>query len=268
VIRGTPTIVGIPYDASSSFRRGAAGAPPAIRAALRSPAGNPWTEDLIDLSAPGTFGDAGDLDLPDSAASREVIERRVADVIASDRRPVVLGGDHSITYPVLRAVRPRCPRLSILHLDAHSDLYDVFEGDRFSHACPFARIMEEGLADQLVQVGVRALTGHQERQSVRFGVDIVDMRRWSAGDRPLIRHPVYVSFDLDALDPACAPGVAHREPGGLSVRDALGILQSLQLPIVGADIVEFNPDCDVAGMTATVAAKILKELVGAMVRTR
>jgi agmatinase len=185
-------------------------------------------------------------------------------VLAGGWRPLALGGDHSVTYPILRAIgRSRRP-LTILHIDAHPDLYDEFEGDRFSHAGPFARIMEEGLAARLVQVGIRTLTGHQRRQAERFGVEVIDMRAWLAGTRPILDGAVYISVDLDGLDPAYAPGVSHREPGGLSVRDVLGLIQDCGGEVVGADVVEFNPRQDVAGMTTTVAAKIVKEIAGRM----
>lgn len=264
--RLVPVLLGAPYDGSASFKRGAAQAPPRIRAALASHAGNTWTEDLQDLAAPGVWEDAGDLAMPNEHSAREVIERGVAAVLANGRRPVVLGGDHSITYPVLRAVRRHHPRLSIVHFDAHPDLYDVFEGDRYSHACPFARIMEEGLADQLVQIGIRAGTGHLAEQAAHFGVETVDMRAWSEGRRPEVRHPVYVSVDLDALDPAFAPGVAHREPGGLTTRELLSALQRLDVPWVGADVVEYDPTMDVSDLTAGVAAKVVKEILAAMIR--
>ena len=180
--------------------------------------------------------------------------------------PILLGGDHSVTYPILRAIGPLHPKLSVLHIDAHADLYDEFEGDRYSHACPFARVMEENLVNQLVQVGIRTLTGHQKEQAERFGVEIIDMRAWADGARPSIAGPVYVSLDLDGLDPAFAPGVSHREPGGLSVRDVLNVIFALNGPIVGADIVEYNPVQDLGGMTAQVAAKFVKELSGLMRR--
>ena len=173
-------------------------------------------------------------------------------LLESGGRPIVLGGDHSISYPVVRAVRWFHPRLSILHFDAHPDLYPEFEGDRFSHACPFARVLEEKLADQLVQVGIRTMNAIQRQQAERFGVDVIDMRAWSAGRRPALRNPVYISIDLDAFDPAFAPGVSHREPGGLTVREVLTVLQGVRVPIVGADVVEFNPELDPSGVTATV----------------
>ena len=258
-----PILLGVPFDAASSFRRGPAGAPPAIRAAMLSDAHNLWSEQGVDLGVRGTFGDAGDLVL--GAEPRAAITRGVATVIASGGRPLVLGGDHSITHPVLETVRPHHARLSILHLDAHNDLYEDFDGDRHSHACPFARIMEAGLCDQLVQVGIRSMTGHQREQAERFGVEVIDMRRWVAGERPRLRHPVYVSLDVDVLDPAFAPGVSHREGGGLTTREVLTLLHGIDVPVVGADLVEYNPTRDLDEVTASTCGKLLKELLATLV---
>jgi arginase len=185
-------------------------------------------------------------------------------VLADGSKPIALGGDHSVTYPILRAVSRYHPDLTILHIDAHPDLYDEFEGDRFSHACPFARTMEEGLARRLVQVGIRAMNRHQRSQAERFGVEVIDMRAWQAGVRPVVEGSVYLSVDLDGLDPAFAPGVSHHEPGGLSVREVLSLVQDIRGTLVGADVVEYNPRRDVGGVTATVAAKIVKEVAGRM----
>jgi len=260
-----PQLIGVPYDASSSFRRGSAAAPPLIRGALHSPAGNTFTERGADLSR---LGDAGDLTLPgDPAAARLLIQAGTERALAAGMRPIALGGDHSITYPIMRAIAPRHPGLTILHIDAHGDLYDEFEGDRFSHACPFARIMEERLCRRLVQVGIRTLTPHQRQQISRFGVDCVEMQHFAGGARPAIDGPVYVSCDLDGIDPAFAPGVSHREPGGLTVRDVLSLIHGLRGPIVGADIVEYNPSEDLGGVTAAVAAKITREIAGHILLT-
>ena len=256
-----PTLVGIPYDAASSFLRGAADAPPHIRRALESPSSNSWAEPGVDLE--NAIDDAGDID-PGSADVRASIEQGIGGVIAGGGRPISLGGDHSITYPILRAIRKAHPKLTILHLDAHADLYHEFEGDRYSHACPFARIMEEKLADRLVQVGVRTLTGHQRDQVKRFGVEVIDMMAWEAGKRPMTSGPIYLSLDLDVLDPAYAPGVSHWEPGGLSTRDVIRIIQSIGGTLVGADVVEYNPVRDPSGVTGMVAAKLVKEIAARM----
>ena len=267
VTAGAPTLLGLPYDASSSFLRGPAAAPPLIREQLWSPATNSWSEALIDLAAPGGLADAGDLTLPPTSAARELIESGVAGVYEQGRRVIALGGDHSVTWPVLRAIGPRFPGLTLLHIDAHPDLNDIFEGDRSSHACPFARILEEALVTRLVQVGIRTMSGHQRAQADRFGVEVIAMGAWAAGERPALQGPVYLSLDLDGIDPACAPGVSHQEPGGLTVREVITLIQGLSGPFVGADVVEYNPLCDVGGATARVAAKLVKEIASRMIAT-
>lgn len=260
-----PTVVGLPYDASSSYLRGAAEAPGVIRAALHSSAGNWWTEDLHDLGMAGGLDDAGDLDLSSASDPRRAIEARIASLLAGGARPLALGGDHAVTYPVVRAIHAAHGPVTILHVDAHPDLYEEFEGDRYSHACPFARILEEGLAKRLVQAGIRAMTGHQREQADRYEVQVIDMRAWEHGARPSIDvGPVYVSIDVDGIDPAYAPGVSHREPGGLTVRDVIGMVQGIRGELVAADVVEFNPSQDVGGLTAHVAAKLVKELAARM----
>lgn len=262
----TPCLIGLPYDGSSSYLRGAGNAPPLIREALHSPAGNLWTEELRDLTGLGGLKDAGDLTLSLTAEARAQIQAGIADILRKGWRPIALGGDHSVTYPVLREIHGVHPQLTILHLDAHPDLYDELDGDRYSHACPFARILEEHPATRLVQVGIRAMTGHQRDQAARFGVEVIDMIAWTSGVRPHLEGPVYLSIDLDALDPAYAPGVSHREPGGLTTRDVLGLIQTTGGTFVGADIVEFNPQQDATDITARVAAKCVKEIAGRMMR--
>lgn len=255
-----PQLIGLPYDASSSFLRGSAAAPPLVRQALRSPAVNTFTERGADLAR---LADAGDLAISeDPGVARGEIQGGIESLLAAGFQPIALGGDHSVTYPIMRAIAKAHRGITILHIDAHGDLYDEFEGDRFSHACPFARIMEEELCARLVQVGIRTLTPHQREQITRFGVDTIEMQHFAGRARPAIDGPVYLSIDLDGIDPAFAPGVSHREPGGLSVRDVLMMIHSLRGPIVGADVVEFNPSQDLGGVTASVAAKIVREIAG------
>jgi agmatinase len=243
--------------------RGAAGAPQAIRSALHSSSGNYWTESGVDLGVEGVFADAGDLRFTGDTFT--TIEQAVGDLVEKGLRPVCLGGDHSITLPIVRAIGSRIPDLTIVHFDAHPDLYDELEGNRQSHACPFARIMEEKRAKRLIQVGIRTLNGHQREQAKRFGVEIIEMRELPALDRMNLSGAVYISFDMDVLDPAFAPGISHREPGGMSVREVLGHWSAISGDIVGADIVEFNPAQDISNMTSIVAAKLLKEMLGKMV---
>jgi arginase family enzyme len=120
--------------------------------------------------------------------------------------------------------------------------------------------MEAGLARRLVQVGIRTLNRHTREQAERFGVEVVEMRHFDAGAVPIPGAPLYISIDLDGFDPAFAPGVSHHEPGGLTVRDVLQVLHRIRTPIVGADVVELNPSRDLNGVTATLAAKLVKEL--------
>lgn len=261
---GVPIVVGVPFDGQSSYLRGAADAPERIRAAMACDASNSWTELGVDLGVPGSYEDASDLVLKEDKAFA-IIESSLGALIDQGKRPVSLGGDHSITYPIVKAFAQRYPGLTIFHFDAHPDLYDEFEGNRLSHACPFARIMEAGLAKRLVQVGIRTMVRHQREQAEKFGVEVVEMRALPAYEKLKADGPVYVTFDMDVLDPAFAPGISHREPGGMSVREAIAHLHAVEGDIVGADLVEYNPVQDVAGVTATVGAKILKELLGKMI---
>jgi arginase len=265
--REIPTLLGIQFDGQSSYLRGAAEAPAKIREALACDASNQWTETGVDLGVQGIYVNAGDLALA-GASDKDAfaaIESGVGTLIEQGKRPVSLGGDHSITFPIIKAVAKTYSDLTIFHFDAHPDLYDEFEGNRWSHACPFARIMESGLAKRLVQIGIRTINGHQREQAKRFGVEVIEMGQLPAYARLKAMGPVYISFDMDVLDPAYAPGISHREPGGMSVREAISHLHAIEGQIVGADVVEYNPVRDVSGMTAMVAAKILKEIMGKMI---
>jgi agmatinase len=255
------TLVGVPWDEHSSHLRGPALAPAAIRAALHSPSSNPGTETGLDLGHEPRLGDAGDIEIPLGPAAVEAIADGVGRLLDQGRRVLALGGDHAIAFPVVRAHARRHDDLTLVQLDAHPDLYDEFEGDRLSNACPFARIMEEGRVRRLVQVGIRTMNTPQRAQADRFGVEVIDMTSWDPDLTVVAEGPVYVSLDLDVLDPAFAPGISHPEPGGLSTRDVIGLLQRLPGPVVGADLVELNPTRDPAGLTAMVAAKLAKELL-------
>jgi agmatinase len=260
----TPTLLGVPWDGNSSYQRGPAKAPPAIRAALNHESSNSWNEELQDVSV--ALADAGDLALEGQPGPHGIIEAKAAALVSRGVIPIFLGGDHSISWPLVRAVRRGLPRLTVLHLDAHPDLYDNYENDPHSHASPFARVMEEGSANHLIQCGIRTLNPHQRDQARRFGVEMVPMKAGleamiSAARR--VEGPAYLSVDIDALDPAFAPGISHPEPGGLSTRELLSIIQAIPKgALVAADVVELNPDHDLRDLTARVAAKIVKEIVG------
>jgi len=124
--------------------------------------------------------------------------------------------------------------------------------------------MENKLATRLVQVGIRTMNGHQRQQAKRFGVEVIDMKNIKNAENIVFDGPVYLSLDLDCLDPAFAPGVSHHEPGGLSTRQLLEIIQNFSGQLVGADIVEYNPNRDINGVTGMVTAKLLKEILSKM----
>lgn len=255
------SLIGIPTDRNSSYLRGAAKAPPVIRAALHCAAGNSFTEGLFDLSQPGVWEDAGDLPKEPTHAQ---IAGAIGNIIEQGRTVLALGGDHAVAFPLVEAHARRRAPFSIVQFDAHPDLYDEFDGNRESHACPFARIMEAGYASSLTQIGIRAATPAQHAQAARFGVRQFSPYELEQAAAALPKGDVYVSIDLDALDPAYAPGVSHREPGGLSTRDVVGLLRHIPGRVIGADVVELNPVCDVHGLTAPVAAKLVGELIALM----
>lgn len=254
-------IQGLLFDEKSSFLQGPSKAPPLIRKQLYSDMGNTFAENGIDIRH-SLISDLGDFKVSSYNELAEVSRIN----LNRCKRLFTLGGDHSVTYPVIEAYSEKYGPIPILHIDAHSDLYHDFEGDLYSHACPFARIMENGHASRLVQVGIRTLNTHQRGQAEKFGVELYEMKDfdisiWSVS----FDKPIYVSLDLDALDPAYAPGVSHHEPGGLSTRQVISIIQSINVPIIGADIVEYNPDRDINEMTATVAGKLMKEILAVMI---
>ncbi len=259
------SLLGLPTDVNSSFQRGAAAAPARIRGVLHDGSSNLCSELGLDLNGHPLFRDAGDLKLSEDEHMPSQIECGVGDLLERGERVLSLGGDHAVTFPVVKAYARLFPRLTVVHFDAHPDLYDLFDDNPSSHASPFARILEAGLVGRLIQIGIRTMNDHQRAQARRFGVEVHEMAEMAPGFRLRLEGPVYVSLDLDALDPSCAPGVSHQEPGGLMTRDLLGILTHLEAPIVGADIVEYNPRFDVGQMTARVAAKFVKELASAMI---
>jgi len=259
-------LIGLPTDRHSSFLRGAAAGPAAIRAALASDHGNAASESGLELGTDILVEDAGDLPLDQGGDDPALIAAAVRAAVEAGAVPISLGGDHMVTGPIVAALAELHGPLNILHFDAHPDLYDDFGGDPLSHASPFARIMERGHAARLVQFGIRTLNGHCRAQATRFGVEIVEMRDFAPETVPIPKAPLYVSVDLDGFDPAFAPGVSHHEPGGPSVREFLRVLHRVRTPIVGADIVELNPSRDANGVTATLAAKLVKELAALTVK--
>lgn len=262
-------LLGVPYDRCSSFLPGAAQGPAAIRQALHCGSANYTSELGVDVD-PASWHDLGDLDLPDDVEAAVItIEEAARSATTGGSNLLTLGGDHMVTWPLVRGVARGLDRLTIVHFDAHPDLYDELDGNRYSHACPFARILEEGLAQRLVQLGIRTMNAHQREQADRFGVEVHELRHWDGRLPGDLEGSVYVTIDVDALDPAYAPGISHYEPGGMTTRQLIDSLHQLAampaVDVVAADIVEVNPSRDVNGMTAMVGAKLTRELLGLMV---
>ncbi len=254
-------ILGIPSDESSSFMRGPMHGPQRIRQVLNWGSANMTTELGIDLRSRTDWQDMGDIEVGVGKQGRLDIETAVTHHLGQVDHILSWGGDHAVTYPIIKAYAKKYPDLTIIQLDAHPDLYEELDGNPYSHACPFKNIMTDGLAKRLIQVGIRTLNQHQQEQAERFGVEIISAWEWEKLLELKFDGPVYISLDLDVFDPAFAPGVSHHEPGGLSARDVLSLIQQLDAQIVGADVVELNIHRDLVDMTAMLAAKCSKELL-------
>jgi len=259
-------VIGIPYDKNSSFLKGPHLAPAQIRKVAADGASNEYAENGRRILPGEAFVDQGDLEVLTLPAEQafQTIREAVSGVLVNDYRLVCLGGDHSVSYPIIDAFSQHYDGLSILHLDAHPDLYENFEDNPYSHASPFARLLETGRIRRVVQVGIRTLNAHQKEQAERYDVEIIPMAEWNSNVVERLEGPIYVSLDMDVLDPAFAPGLSHHEPGGASVREVLDLIQNIKVPIVGVDIVEYNPLRDINDMTARVAYKLFKELISRM----
>ncbi len=258
-------LIGIPYDDNSSYLKGPAQAPSIIRSMETGGSANTYTEQGVDIRKDQAYIDHGDLLLDQITAQKkhDFIKSNI-EKIAKEGPVCSLGGDHAIAYPLISAHTTHYQDLHVLQIDAHGDLYENFENNPFSHASPFARILEEGKIKKLTQVGIRSLTSHQREQIKRYDVDVVEMKDFDLNFIANLGSPLYISVDLDGLDPAYAPGVSHHEPGGLSTRQLLTIIHMIKSKIIGCDIVEYNPTRDINNVTAMVAYKIMKELMAKM----
>lgn len=258
-------LLSIPFDDNSSFEKGPALAPATIKHVLEFGSLNKGTELDINLNDNPQWIDGGSVRFNDQQHFNEQISSACDDLLQDNTLVLSLGGDHSVSYPLIKSYAKHFGQFNILHIDAHSDLYDSYKGNRFSNACPFARVMEEGLCTRLVQVGIRTLNPHQRSQINKFGVECHEMRDWPLSKPLTFDGPVYISLDVDGIDPAFAPGVSHREPGGLSSREVIHLIQQVDAPVIGGDIVEFNPNKDIDDMTSQLCAKLVKELAGKII---
>lgn len=260
-------LIGIPYDGNSSFLKGPALAPPRIRLMETDGSANSFCESGKEILAGKNYMDAGDMSFSNSNPEKvyNEIKNKIHQELLADYKIICFGGDHSISFPIIETYAGFFKNLNILHLDAHADLYENFDDNPYSHASPFARLMEKNVINSLTQVGIRTLNTHQKEQAAKFGVNVIEMKHFSYDFIKTLQAPLYISLDLDVLDPAFAPGISHHEPGGMTSRELIKIIQEIQVTVVGADIVEYNPIRDINNMTAMVAYKLFKELVDKMI---
>ncbi len=276
-------LVGIPYDGGTSYRTGARFGPRAVRE--QSSLIRPWNPVLkVHPFEKLRVADCGDVDVVPISIERTyaAIEQRIVELTSRGAVPVSVGGDHSVTLPILRALARRHGRLGIVHFDAHPDTWDEYFGSKFFHGTPFRRAVEEGLVDpgRMIQIGIRGpLYGAEDFAfHDRHGIEVVRIETvkeqgtaWVAERLVRLRGgPVYCSFDIDAVDPAYAPATGTPEVGGLTSYEALVLVRALTgQALVGADVVEVSPPYDGPGqITSLLAANLMFELVSVLARER
>lgn len=243
-------IIGAPFEEASSYRKGSALAPAAIRRASQSIESYSaiFRADLRDLD----LGDAGDLTLSTKLEEAlNQIAETVESFLRAGKRVVILGGDHSISIGAVAGVRRVFPQLQVVVLDAHSDWRDSYEGSRYSHACTIRRIWEM-VEGRVWVAGARSFVGN-ENWSVYVPIDELPQKLD-------LSRPTYLSIDIDALDPSLCPGVGNPEPGGLRYEQVISLFQAMRdFTIVGMDVVEIHPPYDPAEITAITGAKLVQE---------
>jgi agmatinase len=275
-------IVGIPFDGGTSYRPGARLGPREIRA--QSSLIRPYS--YFQKIAPFdrlNVADVGDIDAPPVSIEKcyAAVEGGIQSIVEAGARPIAIGGDHSITLPILRALSRRHSRLALVQFDAHIDTWDEYFGGKYFHGTPFRRAIEEGLVDpaRFIQVGIRGpmygeddFAFHRKHGITMIDIDQVRERgvAWTVEQiRRTITGPAYMTFDIDAVDPAFAPGTGTPEVGGLSSHEAQQLVRGLAgLALVGGDVVEVAPPFDGPGqITALLAANIMFEFLCAMARS-
>lgn len=259
----SPVIVGCGLDLTSTYRNGTGRAPQAIRDASESiETYSPFLDmDLSDTA----FSDVGDLPLAGVALDKalKLIYETAERLLGAGARPLCIGGEHTITLPVVQALGELRDDFVVIHLDAHTDLRNAYEGSTLNHATVMRRVADLIGPDRIVQLGIRSGT----REEFSWMRDHFTLLDWGpAAEKDLVKRigkrPVYLTLDLDVLDPSCFPSTGNPEPGGWSYRDLERLLYVLRnLPLLGADVVELNPDIDPCQVGAITAARIVRELV-------
>jgi guanidinobutyrase len=271
--------VGVPLDIGTSNRSGARFGPRQIRSesVLLRPYNMATRAAPFDSLQVADIGDVATnpFDLKDSI---RLIESAYEAIVANGCRPITLGGDHTIAWPILRALHKKYGKVAVVHVDAHADVNDTMFGEKIAHGTPFRRAVEDGLlqCDKVTQIGLRGTGYHADDFDWcrKQGFTVVQAEAcWNKSLAPLMEEvrarvgdtPVYLSFDIDGLDPAFAPGTGTPEIGGLTVQQGLEIVRGMRgLNVVGADLVEVSPPYDQVGTTALVGANLAFEMLCVM----
>jgi agmatinase len=266
-------IVGVPFDGTSCFRKGSSLAPQEIREASYNfeTYSSFFDFDLIDVD----IHDAGDLEVAkDINSTLELISAHAGNYVKDGKIPIMLGGEHSLSYPFVKACQEKNPDIGFVVLDAHMDLREEFHGERNSHACISRHILED-VTRKYISIGVRSGTreeyGYVTENGIKvFSADYVEaegIEKIISEIRDYIRGPVYLSIDMDAIDPAYAPALGTPEPYGIKPRDVRAVISCLAPDIVGFDLVEIAPAYD-SGNTALLGAKIVRDFIMASAKAR
>jgi len=275
-------IVGIPYDGGTSYRPGARLAPREIRSQSSLIRQYSYFQKVAPFDALNV-ADVGDIDAPPVSIDKcyEVVEARIAAIADAAARPIVIGGDHSLSLPVLRALARRHGTLAVVQFDAHVDTWDEYFGGKYFHGTPFRRAVEERIVDpkRFIQVGIRGpMYGEDDFDFHReHGITVVDIEQlrdrglvWTIDRiRQIVSGPAYMTFDIDSVDPAFAPGTGTPEVGGLTSHEAQQLVRGLAgLTLVGGDIVEVAPVFDGPGqITSVLAANLMFEFLCVLARS-
>ena len=256
-------ILGCPYDGSASFRPGARFGPSAIRrASWGIETFSPYFQrDLSQCS----IHDMGDIELPlgEKKISLGLIRKALGKILSGRKLPIILGGDHLITLPIIEEILPLYPQLYIIHIDAHTDLREEYLGEFLSHCTVMRRLIERLGEGRLFQIGIRSGT-EDEFKLARKIKSIISLEPASLNSmiRRLRNKPVYITLDLDVIDPSLLPGVGTPEPGGFTFQEFISLLKKLQtLHVIGFDIVELTPDYDPTQVSSITASVILREMI-------
>ena len=261
-------ILGCPYDGSASFRPGARFGPSAIRrASWGIETYSPYFEK--DLNLP-LIHDMGDLELPlgEKKLSLDLIRKALKEILSEKKFPVLLGGDHLITLPIVEEILRFYPQLHLIHLDAHIDLREDYLGEKLSHCTVMKRIMDHLGEGRLFQIGIRSGAEEEFKLAKKMkSIVSIDQRSLRSVVNRLKNKPIYISLDLDLMDPSLLPGVGTPEPGGLTFQELIFLLKELQpLHVIGFDLVELTPDYDPTQISSVTASVILREMILAFCR--